>query len=395
MKEVRVALVGYGFIGRCHTVAYRQVPFYYPDIEARPVMTVLCDANEAQLEAAKEQPSWQEYETDYERVLARDDIDLIDLCVPNNVHVPMAIQAAEAGKHVISEKPLALSLAEARQALAAVRKAGVIHMICHNYRRVPAIALAKQMIEEGTLGTIYHWRATYLQDWLLDPTAPLVWRCKKEIAGSGAMGDLMAHSIDLALWLVGDIERVVCDMETFVKQRPLLSASGTDVGLGTQAAEEQMGDVTVDDGAIALARFANGTMGTFEATRFAPGRRNFNVFEINGSKGSVRFNLERMNELEYYNVDDPGGRQGFEAILVTEPCHPHMGLADGMFRFWPPGHIIGYEHSFINTMAAMVNGIATGENPRPSFEDAVKVQAVLEACEQAAQSKAWVEVEKG
>ena len=395
MKEVRVALVGYGFIGRAHTVAYRQVPFYYPDIEARPVMKVLCDADEAQLEAARQQPSWQEYDTDFDRVLQRDDIDLIDLCVPNNLHVPMAIKAIQAGKHIICEKPLAMSLAEARQALEAAQQAGVVHMVCHNYRRVPAIALAKKMINDGDLGTIYHWRGTYLQDWLVDPKAPLVWRCKKEVAGSGALGDLMAHHIDLALWLVGDIDRVICDMETFVKQRPVLSAGGTDVGLGTQAAEEQMGDVTVDDGSMALARFANGALGTFEATRFAPGRRNYNVFEINGSQGSVRFNLERMNELEYYNSDDPGDRQGFEVISVTEPVHPFMGLPDGMFRFWPPGHIIGYEHTFINTMAALVNGIATGENPDPSFEDAVKVQAVLEACEQSAQQQGWQEVEKG
>ncbi len=393
MKEVRVGLVGYNFMGRAHSNAYRQVAIYFPELEAQPVQKVICGRSEGPLTAAAAQLGWEEAETNFDELLQRDDVDLIDICTPNNVHVPMAIKAAQAGKHVLCEKPLAMNLAEAREALAAVQEAGVVHMVCHNYRRVPAIALAKKMIEDGDLGTIYHWRGTYLQDWLLDPAAPLVWRCKKEIAGSGVLGDLVAHSVDLALWLVGDIDRVACDMETFVKQRPLLES--VDTGLGATAAESaEMGAVDVDDGVIALARFANGALGTFEATRFAAGRRNYNYFEINGSRGSLRFNLERMNELEYYNVDDPGDRQGFAVIQVTEPCHPFLGLPEqGGPRYWPPGHIIGYEHTFINTVADLMRGIASGENPRPSFEDAVKVQAVLEACEQSAQEQGWAEVE--
>lgn len=393
MREVRVGLVGYNFMGRTHSNAYRQVAAYFPELEAQPVQQVVCGRNEERLRAAAQQLGWEEIETDFDRLIERDDIDLIDLSTPNNVHVEMAIKAAEAGKHVFCEKPLGMSVAEAREALQAVERAGVVHMLCHNYRRAPAVSLAKRMIDEGALGSIYHWRAQYLQDWLLDPKAPMVWRCRKEVAGSGALGDLMAHSIDLALWLVGDIDQVVCDMATFVKQRPLMEA--TDSGLGARTAGgSQMGTVDVDDGVTALARFANGALGTFEATRFAAGRKNYNCFEINGSGGSIRFNLERMNELEYYNAEDPADRMGFKVIQATDPCHPFMGLPEGGGpRYWPPGHIIGYEHTFINTVADLMRGIARGHNPRPNFEDGVKIQAVLEACEQAADKQEWVKVE--
>lgn len=393
MREVRVGLVGYNFMGRTHSNAYRQVRVYFPELEAQPVQKVICGRNEERVKAAADQLGWEEVETDFDRLVERDDIDLIDISTPNNVHVEMAIKAAQAGKDVFCEKPLGMNLAEAREGLAAVQKAGVVHMICHNYRRVPAVSLAKQMVDEGALGTIYHWRAQYLQDWLLNPQAPMLWRMRKEIAGSGALGDLMAHSIDLALWLVGDIDQVACDMATFVNQRPL--AKTVDTGLGASAAEgSQMGTVDVDDGVVALARFANGALGTFEATRFATGHKNYNCFEINGSKGSIRFNLERMNELEYYNAEDPADRMGFEVIQTTDPSHPFMGLPDDGPRYWPPGHIIGYEHTFINTVADLMRGIASGESPRPNFEDGVKIQAVLEACEQAAEQGGWVQVNK-
>ena len=247
------------------------------------------------------------------------------------------------------------------------------------------------MIADGVLGTIYHWRSQYLQDWMMDPEMPAVWRAQKAIAGSGALGDLLAHSIDLALWLVGDIERVCCDMETFVKERPALG--GVDATLGATAGGGERVKVDVDDGVVALARFANGALGTMEATRFAPGRRNYNWFEVNGSKGSIIFNLERMNELEYYNVEDPVGRQGFRTIQVTEDVHPFLGLPDGGGRYWPPGHIIGYEHTFINTVADLMVGIEKGESPAPTFADAVKTQAVLEACEGSAEAGGWAEVE--
>ena len=394
MREVRVGLVGYNFMGRVHSNAYRQVRVYFPELEVQPVQRALCGRSEERVKAAAAQLGWDESETDFDRLVQRDDIDLIDISTPNNVHVAMATKAAQAGKHVFCEKPLALNLAEAREGLAAIQQTGVVHMICHNYRRAPAVSLAKQMIDQDALGTIYHWRATYLQDWLLDPQTPMVWRCRKEIAGSGVLGDLVAHSVDLALWLVGDIDRVACDMATFVKQRPLMAA--TDTGLGASAAKGgRMGTVDVDDGTVVLARFANGALGTFEATRFAAGRKNYNCFEINGSKGSIRFNLEQMNELEYYNAEAPAGRTGFQLIQATDPTHPFMGLPEGGGpRYWPAAHIIGYEHTFINTVADLMRGIAAGESPRPNFEDGVKVQAVLEACEQAAEEKNWAEVEK-
>ena len=392
MGEIRVGLVGYAFMGRAHSNAYRQIPFYFPEIESEPVLKVLCGRSPEPLRQAAAVMGWEETETDFDALIAREDIDLIDITTPNNVHVEMAIKAAQAGKHVFCEKPLAMSLAEAKKAQEAVEAAGVVNMICHNYRRAPAVSLAKQMIDDGALGTIYHWRSQYLQDWLVDPQAPAVWRTQKAIAGSGALGDLLAHSIDLALWLVGDIERVCCDMETFVEERPPLG--GIDAALGATAAHGEKVKVDVDDGVVALARFANGALGTMEATRFAPGHRNYNFFEINGSEGSLRFNLERMNELEYYDCADPDGQQGFRVIQATENVHPFMGVPDGGGRYWPPGHIIGYEHTFINTVADLLKGIEAGESPAPTFADAVKTQAVLQACEDSANEGSWMPVKQ-
>lgn len=393
MKEVRVGLVGYNFMGRAHSNAYRQVPFYFPEVKAKPVMKVLCGRTREKLEAFARQFQWEETETKYERLLARDDIDMVDITTPNNQHVEMIIAAAKAGKHVFCEKPLATNLADAKKALKAVREAGVLHMLCHNYRRAPACLLAKKMIENGDLGEIYHWRALYLQDWLLSPEVPMMWRVQKKIAGSGSLGDLMAHSIDMALWLVGGIDEVACTMKTFIKKRPKMESF--DTGLGGKAAEgAPMGTVDVDDGVITLAKFANGALGTFEATRFAAGRKNYNWFEVNGSKGSVVFNLETMNELLYYNAGDPADRQGFRVIQTTADCHPMMAHPMGGPRYWPVAHIIGYEHTFINTVAELMNCLAEGEMPWPNFEDGCRTQAVLEACTMANASKKWEKVPK-
>jgi predicted dehydrogenase len=391
-KSLRVALVGYNFMGRAHSNAWRQVKFYFPELKLDPVMVALCGRSGAKVDEVRERFGWAETVTDYDELLQRDDIDLVDITSPNNQHAEMIIKAAAAGKHVFCEKPLATSLADARAALAAVKKAGVCHMICHNYRRAPAVALAKEMIEAGELGEIYHWRSQYLQDWLMSPDTPMMWRVQKKIAGSGALGDLMAHSIDLAHWLVGDIANVASAMKTFIKKRPQLAE--VDAGLGGKAARgAKMGTVDVDDGTITLARFKNGALGTFEATRFAAGRKNYNTFEINGSRGTIIFNLERMNELEYYNCDDTDKAQGFRTIQATADCHPFMSFGNGP-RYWPIAHIIGYEHTFINTVADLIQGVAAGQSPHPNFEDAVKTQAVLEACEQAARQDAWVKVPK-
>jgi predicted dehydrogenase len=368
-NEIGVGLVGYKFMGRAHSNAYRQVGRFF-DLELSPRMRAVCGRDEAGVRDAATSLGWEGYETDYRRLLERDDIDLVDVATPGNTHHEIAIAALEAGKHVLCEKPLANTLEEAREMLDAARAAATINMVCFNYRRVPAVQLAKRLIEEGRLGEIRHWRAAYLQDFVLDPDFPLIWRFQREAAGSGALGDLGAHLVDLAHFLIGPITRVVGTAETFIKERPL-EGSGV-----------ERGQVTVDDAAAFLARFENGAIGTFEATRLAPGRKNHNSFEINGSKGSLVFDLERMNELEVYFVDDPADLQGFRTVMVTEPHHPYVGA------WWPPGHIIGYEHTFVHTVK---DAIAAGKNPAPTFEDGYRCQAVLDAVERSLESGTWTE----
>ena len=309
------------------------------------------------------------------------------MVTPGNTHREIVLSALEAGKHVLCEKPLANTLAEAEEMLAAARNAGTVNMVCFNYRRAPAVQLAKKLIDEGRLGTIRHWRATYLQDFIMDPGFPLIWRLKKELAGSGALGDVGAHSVDLAQFLVGPVSEVVGMTETFVKERPLEETSaggGLSAGGGAET-----GEVTVDDAAAFLARFENGAIGTFEATRFAAGRRNKKAFEINGSKGSVAFDMERMNELEVFFVDDAADVQDFRTVNVTEPDHPFAGA------WWPPGHIIGYEHTFVHTMKDLMESIAVGKSPAPTFDDAYRVQAVLDAVERSAEGGGWTGPERG
>ena len=372
-KEVRVALIGYSFMGRAHSNAYRQVtPFFRPRLTPR--MKVVCGRSRDAVDAAASQLGWEEAATDWRDVVARADIDLVDVSTPGDSHAEIAIAAAKAGKAVLCEKPLANSVADAEAMLAAVTRAGVVHMLCHNYRRAPAVMLAKQLIDDGKLGELRHYRGTYLQDWIVDPDFPMTWRFDRKQAGSGALGDIAAHSIDLARFLVGEITDVAGDLETFIKERPI-------------AGRRERGKVTVDDAAMALVRFDNGAMGTIEATRLAPGRKNFNRFEINGSRGSVAFNLERMNELEVYFESDPPELRGFRTISVTESRHPYINA------WWPPGHIIGYEHTFVHTVFDLLEGIADGKSPAPNFEDGVRNQRVLEAIESAAKSRTWIRLE--
>ena len=387
-KEVGIGLIGYAFMGKTHSNAFRQVDKFFDDLEVKPVMRAICGRNEENVRRAADNFGWQSYETDYRKLIERDDIDIIDVSSPGNEHLPMAIAAAGAGKTVFCEKPLGNNLGEAKQMLDAANTAGVVNMVCFNYRRVPAIALAKKMIEEGALGRIYHFRARYLQDWIADPNFPLVWRLKKEIAGSGTLGDIGAHILDLGQFLLDSNLQTVSGMtETFVKQRPLQAASAGAEGLSAKASAE-MGEVTVDDATAFIGKFANGTMGVFEATRFAQGRRNFNTFEINGEKGSIAFNFERMNELEYFNAQDADDRQGFRTINVNEGSQPYSGI------YWPPGHIIGYEHSFINTVHDLLNGHARGESPHPDFRSGAQVNAALDAVVQSSDTKSWVEIEQ-
>ena len=369
--EVGVALIGYAFMGKAHSNAWRQVSrFFSPRL--RPRMRVICGRTPAAVEAAARQYGWDEAATDWRAVLRRPDIDIVDVSVPGHLHAEIAIAAARAGKAVLCEKPLANTVAEARRMLTAVRKAGVVHMVCHNYRRAPAVMLAHELIAAGRLGELRHFRGTYLQDWIVDPQFPLVWRLDRSIAGSGALGDIAAHSIDLARFLVGEVVEVAGHLETFIKTRPL------------PGQPRRRGTVTVDDAAIALVRFESGAIGTIEGTRLAPGRKNYNRFEINGSRGSLAFDLERMNELEVYLQDDAAETRGFRRVLVTEPGHPYAGA------WWPPGHIIGYEHTFTHTIFDFLEGIADGRSPAPTFEDGVRTQQVLDAIARAARTRKWV-----
>ena len=377
--EIGVGLVGYKFMGQAHSNAYRQVGHFF-DLELPPRMRAICGRDQAAVSEAAASLGWEGYETDYHALLQRDDIDLVDVSTPGNTHREIAIAALEAGKHVLCEKPLANSLEEAREMLEAARNAGTTNMVCFNYRRAPAVQLAKKLIEERRLGEIRHWRAVYLQDFILDPSFPLIWRLDREVAGSGALGDIGAHIIDLAHFLIGPVTEVVGNAQTFIKERPLEEASSG--GLSATGGAET-GEVTVDDAVAFLARFENGTMGTFEATRVAPGRRNRNSFEINGSEGSVFFDLERMNELQVYFTGDPADVQGFRTVSVTEPVHPYTEA------WWPPGHIIGYEHTFVHTIKDLLDGIAAGKSPSPTFEDGYRCQAVLDAVERSVESRSW------
>lgn len=373
-KELRVGLVGYKFMGKAHSHAYKDLTMFF-DTPLTPVMQAICGRDEAGVKAAAAKYGWASTELDWRKLIARPDIDLVDIVTPNNSHAEIAIAAARAGKHILCEKPLAMTSAEAREMLAEVKRAGVTHMICHNYRFAPAVQLARKLIADGALGRLYHIRATYLQDWIMDPNFPLVWRMQKEVTGSGAHGDIAAHIIDLARFLVGEFTEVVGTLETFIKERP------------TGGAAPEMGQVTVDDASLFLARFENGALGTFEATRFAGGNRNGNRFEINGSRGSIRWDLENMNNLQVYFHHDPVGLQGWRTINVTESVHPYVG------NWWPSGHIIGYEHTFVHLVHELVRGVASGTSPQPNFEDGLRNQLVLEAVERSHAERRWVAVE--
>ena len=371
-KEIRVGIVGTQFMGRAHTNAYLDVAKFF-ELPAPPVLRAACDVNVSDLETFARRFGWETQETSWEKLVQRDDIDLIDICTPNSTHMPIAVAAAKAGKHILCEKPIAMNAKEAQRMLDAARQANVRHMVGFNYRRVPALALAKQLIDEGKIGRVHHFNAVYYQDWLVDPNFPMVWRHDKKLSGSGAHGDMNAHTADLARFLVGEIETVTAAEEIFVKQRPLAGGTGT-------------GTVTADDAMFFIARFREGALGTFMATRFAAGRKNFLRLEIFGSEGSLVFNLERLNELGFYSRSDEGSEQGFRNILVTESVHPFIGA------WWPPGHIIGWEHTFIHEVADLLKAIAAGENVKADFYDGMRCQQVLDAVCQSAESGRWVTI---
>jgi predicted dehydrogenase len=384
-KHLRVGMIGYNFMGKAHSNAWRQVNPFFPELAAKVELGTICGRNAAAVEKARETLGWQKAATDWRQVVEDPSIDIIDITTPNDTHAEIAIAAAQAGKAVLCEKPLAKSVAEAEAMVAAVKKAGVVNMVCHNYRRIPAVAFAKQLIERGELGDrIFHFRARYAQDWIADPNFPLVWRLQKEIAGSGTHGDINAHIIDIGRYLVGELDEVCGMMETFVKHRPLLAATGSGLGASGSA---QMGEVTVDDAVSWIGRFKNGAFANLEATRFAHGRKNHITFEINGSKGSLTFDFEDMNRLKYFNAADPQGIQGFHDILITDgSVHPYLKA------WWPGGHIIGYEHTFVNTFADFVSAVVAGHSVQPTFEDGLRNEEVLAAIEESSTRRQWVKL---
>jgi len=391
-----VGMVGYAFMGAAHSQAWRTAGRFF-DLPLAPRLSVLCGRDRAKVGAAAGRLGWERTETDWRALLEADDVDLVDVASPGDTHAEIAVAALEAGKHVLCEKPLANSVAEAEIMAAAAERAagrGVRSMVGFNYRRVPALSLARRLVAEGRIGQIRHVRAQYLQDWIVDPQFPLVWRLQKDKAGSGALGDIGAHIVDAAQFVAGDVLTGVSALtETFVKERPLAEATSGLSATGGAGGDVELGPVTVDDAALFVARFSGGALGSFEATRFATGRKNTIRLEVNGSLGSIAFDFERMNELLVHDASGAWGQAalaGFARVDVTEPSHPYMSA------WWPPGHPIGYEHTFTHEVVDLVRDIAAGRDPWPSFADGLQVQRVLAAVEESADTgSSWTAVPTG
>lgn len=374
-----VGMVGYAFMGAAHSQGWRTAGHVF-DLPVRPALAAICGRDRTAVEASAARHGWAAAETDWRALIARDDVQLVDICTPGDSHAEIAIAALDAGKHVLCEKPLANTVAEAEAMAEAAERAaarGQVAMVGFNYRKVPALTYARTMIEEGRLGTLRHVRATYLQDWLVDPESPLTWRLDRERAGSGALGDLGAHIVDLAQYLAGEpLVGVSAVSETFVRERPVLAGAAT--GLSGTADGAARGAVTVDDATLFTGRLASGALASFEATRMAAGRKNALRLEINGERGSIAFDLERLNELSFHDHTEPATSAGFRRILVTEPQHPYLEA------WWPPGHGLGYEHTFVHQARDVVRTIVEGRAPVPSFADGLQVQRVLAAVEESA-----------
>jgi predicted dehydrogenase len=372
--SLNIGIIGCGFMGRTHSNAYSQVAKFFPHAQ-RVVMRAACARDAKEVSDFARTWGWQETETDWRALVARPDIDIIDICTPNSSHCEIALAAAAARKIIICEKPLAVNAEEGRRMLEAVHGAGLPNMVVYNYRRVPAVTLAKRMMDEGRLGRIFHYRAKYLQDWTISSDLPMggntLWRLDANTAGSGVTGDLLAHSIDLALWLVGPIAAVSAITETFIKERKIQGSPG------------RTAKVEIDDACAFLARFEGGTIGTFEATRYARGRKNQNTFEINGEEGSVAFDLEETQSLEYYDHHVDSMYRGFSKVQVWDSDHPYMK------NWWVPGCSIGYEHTFIHVVSDFLAGLESGEKLCPDFEDAYRCQLVCDAVLESARTGAW------
>ncbi len=385
VPRLGIGMVGYAFMGVAHSQAWRNAPRFF-DLPLHPDMAAVAGRDAAAVSAAAAKLGWSSTETDWKALVSRDDIDLVDICTPGDTHAEIAIAALEAGKHVLCEKPLANSVEEAEAMVRAAQSAPGLSMVGFTYRRVPAIQLARTLVAEGRIGTVRHVRAQYLQDWIADPQAPLSWRLDKQKAGSGALGDIGAHIIDLAQFVTGEsVTGVSAVLETFVTERPVASAhSGLHGTAGTET-----GPVTVDDAAIFLGRMSGGGLATFEATRFAWGRKNAIRLEINGSAGSLAFDFEDMNVLHYFDASQPAWEAGFRRIVVTEPEHAYVAA------WWPAGHGLGYEHAFTHQAVDLIAAIASRRQPEPSFADGLAVQRVLDAVERSAvDNSTWTSVAK-
>jgi predicted dehydrogenase len=385
-KKLNIGIIGSGFMGRAHSFAWANVNRFF-DTDFEPVLKVISFGSRADLahEFAGKQ-GWEDVAPDWETLVGRDDIDIVDICAPTWLHHDMFVAAAEKGKHIFCEKPAALTYAEAKDMAETADKAGIVHYLNHNYRTVPAIAFAKKLIDDGRLGTIYHWRSAYLQDWIMSPDFPLTWHFHKEKAGGGPLYDLNSHSVDMARFLVGEIDAVMGINKTFIDERPL---PGKQAGTFTAGGDHDMterGAVTVDDASFFVADFAEGALGSFDATRFGSGRKNWKDFEIYGSKGGIKFNFESMNEIRFLDLSDPDTEQGYKRISVTTGDHPYAGA------WWGPGHIIGYENTFFHAIANFLNAIANGSQVSPNLHDGSACIRVLEAVAKSSKEKRRVEI---
>jgi predicted dehydrogenase len=373
-KELRIGTIGRGFMGRTHSNGYNRVPNFFPDLQYQPVLKAVCSRSEDKVKAFAEQWGYESYETDWKALIARDDIDAVDICTPNDTHAEIAIAAAEAGKMILCEKPLARTLEESQKMVDAVEKAGVANTVWYNYRRLPAVTLAKQVIDSGKLGKIFHYRANFLQDWTISPEVPQggegTWRLDVDAAGSGVTGDLLAHCIDTAMWLNGGISDVSAVTETFVKER-------------VHAGSGEKKKVGIDDACIFHCHFANGSLGLFESTRYARGHKALYTFEINGEHASIRWDLHDLNRLEYFDHRDESIVRGWRSIHVTDGDQPYMD------KWWVPGLGIGYEHSFIHQVADFLKSLEGGDACHPTFKDAHETQKVCEAVLDSAADRSW------
>ncbi len=377
MKQLNVAIIGCGFMGRTHTNAYCRVGNFF-DLEYKPVLKAICDRNEEKAKEFANRWGFESIETDWKKLLERDDIDIVDICTPNNLHAEMAIAAAKAGKMIICEKPLAMNAAQGKTMVDAIEKAGVANLVSYNYRRIPAVTLAKNLIDQGKLGKIYHYRANFLQDWTIATDIPqggdALWRLDAKVSGSGVTGDLLAHCIDTAIWLNGPIKQVTAMTETFVKERQSVTSGKVE-------------PVKIDDACAFLARFENGSLAVFESTRYARGHKALYTFEINGENASIAWDLHDLNRLSWFDYRDEDQTRGWRSIHVTDGEQPYMD------KWWVPGLGIGYEHSFVHQVADFLEGLAKGKPAGPTFSDALETQKVCDAILESAKSGQWIDID--